>query len=83
MVSYPTCLVYLGLIQQELFRSRLGDIGFVQELSRIGTRHHETWCVSAPLRLAGLVGLTGRRVEKAPVPDKAEKEEKPNGVALA
>ena len=55
----------------------------MQELSRIGTRHHETWCVSAPLRLAGLVGLTGRRVEKAPVPDKAEKEEKPNGVALA
>ncbi|ORX37062.1 SOH1-domain-containing protein [Kockovaella imperatae] len=42
-IVYPTCLVYLTLIQQETFRSRLGDPAFIEELRRLGTRHHETW----------------------------------------
>jgi mediator of RNA polymerase II transcription subunit 31 len=43
MRRYPTCLVYLTLVQQELFRSRLGDPTFVQDLVRQGQKHHETW----------------------------------------
>ncbi|KAK1925732.1 SOH1-domain-containing protein [Papiliotrema laurentii] len=42
-IVYPTCLVYLTLVQQELFRSRLGDPTFVQDLVRQGQKHHETW----------------------------------------
>ena len=40
---YPTCLVYLTLLQQEFFRARLGDMAFVQDLMRIGQTQHETW----------------------------------------
>jgi hypothetical protein len=40
---YPTSLVYLTLLQQALFRDRLRDPIFVNELVRIGVRHHETW----------------------------------------
>jgi len=46
MVVYPTCLVYLTLLQTEAFRDRLGDGAFIGELMRVGKRHHETWCVS-------------------------------------
>lgn len=82
MIRYPTCLVYLSMIQQELFRNRLGDIGFVQELARIGTRHHETWYVLCLPAMTDFV-LTIRRVEKAPTASKQEQDEKPNGIALA
>ncbi|OCF37321.1 hypothetical protein I316_01230 [Kwoniella heveanensis BCC8398] len=47
-ITYPTCLVYLTLIQTELFRSRLGDMGFIAELMRVGVKHHETWRVEEP-----------------------------------
>lgn len=42
---YPTCLVYLTLLGTPSFRAMLGDMGFIGELARIGTRHHETWLV--------------------------------------
>ncbi|KAI9634651.1 SOH1-domain-containing protein [Dioszegia hungarica] len=42
-IVYPTCLVYLTLLQQASFRERLSDPVFVAELMRIGVRHHETW----------------------------------------
>ncbi|WVQ96595.1 hypothetical protein IAU59_003700 [Kwoniella sp. CBS 9459] len=47
-ITYPTCLVYLTLVQTELFRSRLGDMGFIAELMRVGVKHHETWRVEKP-----------------------------------
>ncbi|KAK8858900.1 hypothetical protein IAR55_003131 [Kwoniella newhampshirensis] len=47
-ITYPTCLVYLTLLQTELFKSRLNDMGFINELIRVGTRHHETWRVEKP-----------------------------------
>ncbi|WWD18793.1 hypothetical protein CI109_103248 [Kwoniella shandongensis] len=47
-IIYPTCLVYLTLLQTELFRSRLNDLGFINELIRVGTKHHETWRVEKP-----------------------------------
>ncbi|OCF39713.1 hypothetical protein I317_06506 [Kwoniella heveanensis CBS 569] len=47
-ITYPTCLVYLTLIQTELFRSRLEDMGFIAELMRVGVKHHETWRVEEP-----------------------------------
>ncbi|OXC81303.1 hypothetical protein J005_06594 [Cryptococcus neoformans] len=47
-IIYPTCLVYLTLLQTELFRSRLGDMGFITELMRVGARHHGTWRVEKP-----------------------------------
>jgi len=40
---YPTCLVYLTLLQVQAFRDRLGDRSFIDELKRVGARHHETW----------------------------------------
>ncbi|KIR52988.1 hypothetical protein I315_04446 [Cryptococcus gattii Ru294] len=47
-IIYPTCLVYLTLLQTELFRSRLGDMGFIAELMRVGSRHHAAWRVEKP-----------------------------------
>jgi len=47
-IIYPTCLVYLTLLQQPLFRERLHDPVFVGELVRVGVRHHETWRVEKP-----------------------------------
>ncbi|ORY31787.1 SOH1-domain-containing protein [Naematelia encephala] len=47
-ITYPTCLVFLTLLQSESFRARLADPGFVTELCRIGQRHHETWRVEKP-----------------------------------
>lgn len=43
--SYPTCLAYLNLLQSPLFRERLRDPIFAQDIQRIGARHHETWYV--------------------------------------
>ncbi|EIW67622.1 hypothetical protein TREMEDRAFT_33299 [Tremella mesenterica DSM 1558] len=42
-IVYPTSLVYLTLLQQPLFRSRLSDPAFVADLTRIAQSHHETW----------------------------------------
>ncbi|ODN74074.1 hypothetical protein L202_07541 [Cryptococcus amylolentus CBS 6039] len=47
-IIYPTCLVYLTLLQTEMFRSRLGDMGFIMELIRVGTKHHSSWRVEKP-----------------------------------
>ncbi|WVQ84400.1 hypothetical protein IAT38_006552 [Cryptococcus sp. DSM 104549] len=47
-IIYPTCLVYLTLLQTELFRSRLGDMGFITELMRVGSQHHATWRSEKP-----------------------------------
>ncbi|WRT68144.1 uncharacterized protein IL334_005119 [Kwoniella shivajii] len=47
-IVYPTCLVYLTLLQSDIFRSRLNDPGFIGELMRVGVKHHETWRVDKP-----------------------------------
>ncbi|WVR06646.1 hypothetical protein IAU60_003678 [Kwoniella sp. DSM 27419] len=47
-ITYPTSLAYLSLLQTELFRARLGDMGFIAELMRVGSKHHETWRVEKP-----------------------------------
>ncbi|KIR38538.1 hypothetical protein I307_06566 [Cryptococcus deuterogattii 99/473] len=73
-IIYPTCLVYLTLLQTELFRSRLGDMGFITELMRVGSRHHATWRVEKP------AGVT-QPEEKSAVPmvtlDDDEEEDEP------
>lgn len=61
MCRYPTCLVYLTLLQQPLFRERLKDPLFAPELVRIGTRHHETWSVS--IFFVTTSANSGRRTE--------------------
>ncbi|WVW85075.1 hypothetical protein I302_107111 [Kwoniella bestiolae CBS 10118] len=47
-IVYPTSLIYLTLLQSELFRERLADPGFINELMRVGIKHHETWRVEKP-----------------------------------
>ncbi|WWC88316.1 uncharacterized protein L201_003224 [Kwoniella dendrophila CBS 6074] len=47
-IMYPTCLIYLTLLQSDQFRSRLSDLGFINELMRVGIKHHETWRVEKP-----------------------------------
>ncbi|WWC71091.1 uncharacterized protein I206_105044 [Kwoniella pini CBS 10737] len=47
-IIYPTCLIYLTLLQSEIFRIRCSDIGFINELIRVGIKHHETWRVEKP-----------------------------------
>ncbi|WWC62947.1 uncharacterized protein I303_105545 [Kwoniella dejecticola CBS 10117] len=47
-IIFPTSLIYLTLLQSDLFRARSSDIGFINELIRVGTKHHETWRVEKP-----------------------------------
>lgn len=42
-ITYPTCLVYLSLLQKESFREAVGNPAWVGEMMRVGARHHETW----------------------------------------
>ncbi|WVN90779.1 uncharacterized protein L203_106022 [Cryptococcus depauperatus CBS 7841] len=76
-ITYPTCLVYLTLLQTELFRMRIADSGFIQELMRVATRYHATWRTQKPSKEKAIMEES---IESSVAPDKGEKNEDPGNV---
>ncbi|WWC96438.1 hypothetical protein V866_003306 [Kwoniella sp. B9012] len=68
-IVYPTSLIYLTVLQSSLFRERLADPVFVNELIRVGIKHHETWRIEKPQTANATTSTNDDDEKKGVAPD--------------